>query len=1176
MKRRLLSILLTLALCLTLLPAAALAEGSTGDPSLVAGFYFETDPAEEGWTFVDADGDGGNWEWKPESQSTSYGAYEGSGYLSSKWNSDGSVDNWAISPAVTLPALSSGSSLELSLYVEKNSTTWTEYFRFYVGTSPVPGEMTCLSGPDDLVANNSYTRYTADLSAYAGQAVYIAVRHCTGIDTFRLFLDNVEIRSVTSYDLWIAGTQVTSLNAADLSVIDGVTGTASFDPDTNTLTLEDATITYASNGGVTIASSLSDLTIAFSGTNTISAPTSGSTRRAVDTYWGGTETLTLSGADDAAALTVQTTAGGASENGAIRGYRLVVTGGTVTCAAPEEAYGRPSHIPYAISLNGSSGLLTVTGGKLVCKGWAPLAFAVTEGGTVDSATVLRGSAVYDGSALEAYDYDNNGGFVSSGWQNTYRYVEATAGAVPYDLYVAGVQVTSANAADLSVIDGVTGAASYDADTNTLHLDGATIVDPATDPSSTTATQADAAIAYTGNDDFTVAATGENTVFGANTERGQSIALLIGDPDDVYSNYAGQQTAAVTVDVAEGATLTLAGGKGGSYYPSSYGLCSMSLGRVTVTGDGNLYAYGGNTTYSYGILTLGGLTIDGAGAVTAVGGSGYYSCGICEDSGFMIADRGLILTGSGTVTASGGTATYQSLGIYCGGRQGLLIDTAEGQVIAAGRAPAGAYGILSEHGVTVEDGDVIAYGEVSEGGSGDVCFGICQNGDEDITINGGSVTALTNSGSDEASALNKAPVLGEGITAGGSVNADGSGAVVYVADDNATYKWFQAPFTAPVTVTLNVRCSNGAGGTVAYAWDTVPSATQVEMTENGTIDLVRPDGATTLTVTATPAEGYYLNQSQLEDGTGTYTDQAALAAALLEGAVFPATEDATIRIEFDNHDGTGGEEPAPAPTAYTVTVEETEHGTVTADRETAPAGVPVTLTAIPDEGYALRSLTVTDADGAAVTVNETDGGGSFTMPAADVTVKAVFAAEGGAGLPFEDVNENDWFYDAVAWAYPDITTGTTETTFSPYDTCTRAQTVTFLWRAAGSPEPTGTENPFDDVKEDAYYYKAVLWAVENGITTGVSETAFDPDGTVTRAQTAAFLYRYLQSRGGGFTGLWAFPLDYADADQVPEYAYEAFCYLTMEGVMQGSDGMLTPLDDCLRGQIVTMLWRCFER
>ncbi len=180
------------------------------------------------------------------------------------------------------------------------------------------------------------------------------------------------------------------------------------------------------------------------------------------------------------------------------------------------------------------------------------------------------------------------------------------------------------------------------------------------------------------------------------------------------------------------------------------------------------------------------------------------------------------------------------------------------------------------------------------------------------------------------------------------------------------------------------------------------------------------------------------------------------------------------------------------------------------------------------------------------------------------------------LPFSDVADpNLYYYDAVKWALEKgITTGSTATTFSPDASCTRAQMVTFLWRAAGQPAAAVSDCPFTDVSEDAYYHGAVHWALEKGIVKGVSEDLFGPDITCSRAQMVTFLYRYIQSEGGGFVGAWAFPLNYSDASSVPDYAYEAFCYTTMKGIVQGSGDRLMPLAECSRAQIVTILARYF--
>ena len=170
-------------------------------------------------------------------------------------------------------------------------------------------------------------------------------------------------------------------------------------------------------------------------------------------------------------------------------------------------------------------------------------------------------------------------------------------------------------------------------------------------------------------------------------------------------------------------------------------------------------------------------------------------------------------------------------------------------------------------------------------------------------------------------------------------------------------------------------------------------------------------------------------------------------------------------------------------------------------------------------------------------------------------------------PFKDVSENDYFYDAVLWAVDkDITSGTSATIFDANKNCTRAEMVTFLWRAAGKPEPTNRMNPFTDVKEDSYYYKAVLWAVENGITKGTSDTTFSPNDTCTRGQTATFLYRYAGSPAVNGR-------NYFNDVNETDYYYDAVVWAASEGITTGTSATtFSPADFCTRGQIVTFLYR----
>ena len=190
--------------------------------------------------------------------------------------------------------------------------------------------------------------------------------------------------------------------------------------------------------------------------------------------------------------------------------------------------------------------------------------------------------------------------------------------------------------------------------------------------------------------------------------------------------------------------------------------------------------------------------------------------------------------------------------------------------------------------------------------------------------------------------------------------------------------------------------------------------------------------------------------------------------------------------------------------------------------------------------------------------------------------ALCAALLPCALAFDDVAPGDYYFEAVEWlSSREITSGTGGGAFSPDKTCTRAETVTFLWRIMGEPGPAASDCPFADVDPDAYYYKPVLWAVENGVTKGVSDTAFDPNGEVTRAMAATLLYRTLKLQGKGYgSDPWAFRLDFTDAGSVPGWSYEAFCWTTSQGVVRGADGALLPLETCTRGQLAAMLYRAF--
>ena len=266
-----------------------------------------------------------------------------------------------------------------------------------------------------------------------------------------------------------------------------------------------------------------------------------------------------------------------------------------------------------------------------------------------------------------------------------------------------------------------------------------------------------------------------------------------------------------------------------------------------------------------------------------------------------------------------------------------------------------------------------------------------------------------------------------------------------------------------------------------------------------------------------------------------------------------------------HPGTGT---GTGVTTYPITVQNSKNGDVTASHKTASKGTTVTLTVDPDKGYVLDTLTVLDGKDKELKLTEKNGKYTFTMPDSKVTVAATFKASAPTGKnPFIDVPAGSYYEDAVVWAVEKgITSGTSTVTFDPNGNCTRAQAVTFLWRAAGSPAPKTKVMPFTDVPSGSYYYDAVLWAMEQGITKGTSDTAFSPNASCTRAQIVTFLWRANGSPAA--SGNSAFTDVASDA-----YYAAAVTWAEKNGVTGGIGGGLFGSDnDCTRAQIVTFLYR----
>ena len=257
------------------------------------------------------------------------------------------------------------------------------------------------------------------------------------------------------------------------------------------------------------------------------------------------------------------------------------------------------------------------------------------------------------------------------------------------------------------------------------------------------------------------------------------------------------------------------------------------------------------------------------------------------------------------------------------------------------------------------------------------------------------------------------------------------------------------------------------------------------------------------------------------------------------------------------------------TTYPITVKSAKNGDVTASHKSAAKGTTITLTVDPDKGYVLDTLTVLDGKDKEIKLTEKNGKYTFKMPDSKVEIQATFVKETEIS-PFGDVSTDAYYYEAVKWAQKKgITGGIGNDLFGPNQPCTRAQIATFLWRAAGSPEPKNMSS-FSDVPTDSYYAKAVAWAVENGITTGTGDGKFSPNAPCTRAQSVTFLYRASGSPAVSDSAV------FADVEANAFYA-DAVAWAVANGVTNGTtSSTFSPDNGCTRAQIVTFLYRAFNK
>lgn len=367
--------------------------------------------------------------------------------------------------------------------------------------------------------------------------------------------------------------------------------------------------------------------------------------------------------------------------------------------------------------------------------------------------------------------------------------------------------------------------------------------------------------------------------------------------------------------------------------------------------------------------------------------------------------------------------------------------------------------------------------------------------------------------------------------------------------------------------LYLRAKDSAGNESAPQLALITRQTRYAVTVNGSYADVSGAGSyaagSVVTVRAGSRGGYTFN-GWTADSSVAFDDANAAETTFTmpDGSV-------TVTANWSRDGGSPSSGRDDSDPRYAVGIpDKTENGSVSVSPKNASQGDRVTVTVKPDAGYELDSLKVFDKNGKELELTDKgDGKFTFIMPAGKVEVKAAFTEEVKIS-PFRDVPTDAYYYEAVKWAQKKGITGVIgDGLFGPNQPCTRAQIVTFLWRAAGSPEPEGTAAGMTDVAAGSYYEKAVAWAIENGITTGTADGRFAPDATCTRAQGMTFLFRASKASADGAP---AFSDVAADA-----YYAEAVKWATDNGITNGTtSSTFSPGSGCTRAQIVTFLWRLY--
>lgn len=659
---------------------------------------------------------------------------------------------------------------------------------------------------------------------------------------------------------------------------------------------------------------------------------------------------------------------------------------------------------------------------------------------------------------------------------------------------------------------------------------------------------------------------------------------------------------VRVDVKGGATLTVAEGATLTVAADAKRLAVLTGGSIV--NNGTIMVCG--TSYSTGKVMIDG-TLTGKlsvpeGYFLDNNGNNYFATENSKALYEVTYSDGSIVKSSGIPSLDGATklTLLRDVADYAGSISGKVADGFIfdlGGYTMTGKVTATTGSVLNISApVTIQNGTIKFTGEKSDKIGALQINGADVTIAENVTIDGGKSYAIWPEG------------YGHTLTVNGTVTSNGDYAIAGFCDVSGGY-------IDDCSITVNagavISAPNGVAiyhpekGTVTINGGEITGHTGIEMcagklvVKDGTITSTGADDSNSDNVVLNGAAISILDRSypggspSAEITGGTFTSATAPAIRAyhweypnatdwtdagtkvnISGGTFSSIPDnmstlcAAGYIAVKNADGTYTVM-QDAPTTYAVAVADTEHGAVTVRPRYAERGQTVTVTVTPDDGYVLETLTVTDKNGNAVELTDKGSGKyTFKMPGRRVEIKATFMEDNSVLNFFVDVPNDAYYYEAVKWAVENgITQGRTETTFCPEDTCTRAEIVTFLWRAFGSPEVTSAVG-YTDVDTDAYYAAAVAWAVENGITVGTSDTTFSPDDTCTRAQAVTFL-----CRAAGLPEA-ASALRFTDVAE-SDYFAGPVKWAVENGVTVGtSDTTFSPEDTCTRAQIVTFLFRLY--